>query len=164
MELSRLRANLARSVRLPKETFQINGIAYRSDEIAPLWLLLYGIDNLSFLSEQIEVFRQITVECCEVSSESCKYLIPIGDWGAGWGPFCLDLTKRDENASEENEETCVYCIIKEDKVADPKHSGKYLVLSFPCSNQGFHQLLYGENMECLLESLDAIFRHIGGVP
>ena len=43
-------------------------------------------------------------------------------------------------------------------------SGKYLVLSFPYSNQGFHQLTYGENMECLLESLDAIFRHIGGVP
>lgn len=45
-----------------------------------------------------------------------------------------------------------------------KYSGKYLVLSFPYSNQGFHQLLYGENMECLQESLDAIFRHIGGVP
>ncbi len=45
-----------------------------------------------------------------------------------------------------------------------EHQGKYLVLSFPYSNQGFHQLLYGENMECLLESLDAIFRHIGGVP
>lgn len=45
-----------------------------------------------------------------------------------------------------------------------KHEGKYLVLSFPYSNQGFHQLLYSENMECLLESLDAIFRHIGGVP
>lgn len=44
------------------------------------------------------------------------------------------------------------------------HEGKYLVLSFPYSNQGFHQLLYGENMECLLESLDAVFRHIGGVP
>ncbi len=44
------------------------------------------------------------------------------------------------------------------------YEGKYLVLSFPYSNQGFHQLLYGENMECLLESLDAIFRHIGGVP
>jgi len=44
------------------------------------------------------------------------------------------------------------------------HSGKYLVLSFPHSNQGFPQLFYGENMECLLEGLDAIFRHIGGVP
>ena len=26
------------------------------------------------------------------------------------------------------------------------------------------QLFYGENMECLLEGLDAIFRHIGAVP
>ena len=42
--------------------------------------------------------------------------------------------------------------------------GKYLVVSFPHSNQGFPQLFYGENMECLLEGLVAIFRHIGGVP
>lgn len=41
---------------------------------------------------------------------------------------------------------------------------KYLVLSFPCSNGGFLQLNYGENMECLLEGLVAIFEHIGGVP
>ena len=43
-------------------------------------------------------------------------------------------------------------------------SGKYLVLSFPWSNAGFLQLFYGENIECLLEGLTAIFRHIGGVP
>lgn len=42
--------------------------------------------------------------------------------------------------------------------------GKYLALSFPYSNQGYVQLFYGENMECLLEGLDAIFRHIGYVP
>lgn len=45
-----------------------------------------------------------------------------------------------------------------------QHSGKYFVLSFPYSNCGFLQLHYGENMECLLESLKAIFEHIGGVP
>jgi len=45
-----------------------------------------------------------------------------------------------------------------------KREGKYLVLSFPYSNTGFSQLNYGENMECLLEGLDAIFRHINGVP
>ena len=44
------------------------------------------------------------------------------------------------------------------------HEAKYLVLSFPYSNGGFLQLNYGENMECLLESLVAIFEHIGGVP
>ena len=43
-------------------------------------------------------------------------------------------------------------------------TGKYLGMSFPHSNKGFLQLFYGENMECLLEGLIAIFRHIGAVP
>ena len=43
-------------------------------------------------------------------------------------------------------------------------TGKYLEVSFPYSNKGYMQLFYGENTECLLEGLDAIFRHIGGVP
>ena len=45
-----------------------------------------------------------------------------------------------------------------------KLTGKYLEVSFPYSNKGYLQLFYGENMECLLEGLDAIFRHIGCVP
>ena len=44
------------------------------------------------------------------------------------------------------------------------HEAKYLVLSFPYSNGGFLQLNYGENMECLLEGLVAMFEHIDGVP
>lgn len=43
-------------------------------------------------------------------------------------------------------------------------NGKYLVLSFPYSNGGHLQLNYGENLECLLEGLQAMFEHIGGVP
>lgn len=43
-------------------------------------------------------------------------------------------------------------------------TGKYLEVSFPHSNKGYLQLFYGENMECLLEGLDAIFRHTGFVP
>lgn len=42
--------------------------------------------------------------------------------------------------------------------------GKYFVLSFPQSNAGYIQLKYGENLECMLESLVSIFEHIGGVP
>ena len=42
--------------------------------------------------------------------------------------------------------------------------GRYFVLSFPQSNAGYIQLKYGENLECLLESLVSIFEHIGGVP
>ncbi len=44
------------------------------------------------------------------------------------------------------------------------YEGKYLVVSFPHSNGGYLQLNYGENMECLLEGLVAVFEHIGGVP
>lgn len=44
------------------------------------------------------------------------------------------------------------------------HSGKYLNLSFPHSNQGYLQLFKGENQECLFEGLISIFEHIGGVP
>ena len=43
-------------------------------------------------------------------------------------------------------------------------SGKYLAMSFPWSNTGYMQLFYGENCECLLEGMTAIFKHIGGVP
>ncbi|MCI9121989.1 MAG: hypothetical protein HFG00_10780, partial [Oscillibacter sp.] len=32
------------------------------------------------------------------------YLIPIGDWGAGWGPLCLDLS-REGNADPKNTDT-----------------------------------------------------------
>jgi transposase len=44
------------------------------------------------------------------------------------------------------------------------YSGKYLNLSFPHSNQGYFQLVRGENQECLFEGLISIFEHIGGVP
>lgn len=42
--------------------------------------------------------------------------------------------------------------------------GHHLNLSFPHSNQGYAQLFPGENLECLLEGLENIFFHIGGVP
>ena len=42
--------------------------------------------------------------------------------------------------------------------------GKYLEITFPKSNKGYLQLFYGENLECLLEGMHAIFVHIGGVP
>ena len=45
-----------------------------------------------------------------------------------------------------------------------RKEGKYLVLSFPFSNGGYLQLSHGENLECLLEGLKAMFEHIGGVP
>ncbi len=39
-----------------------------------------------------------------------------------------------------------------------------LILSFPASNVGYCQITYSETMEALLESLQAMFNHIGAVP
>ena len=44
------------------------------------------------------------------------------------------------------------------------YHGSYLVVSFPKSNAGFLQVFKGQNLECLLTGLIAIFAHIGGVP
>lgn len=41
---------------------------------------------------------------------------------------------------------------------------KYLVLSFPYSNDGFVQVFGGETAECVCQGLQDIFRFIGGVP
>lgn len=41
---------------------------------------------------------------------------------------------------------------------------KYLVLSFPYSNDGFVQIFGGETAECVSQGLQSIFEYIGGVP
>ena len=41
---------------------------------------------------------------------------------------------------------------------------KYLVVSFPFSNDSYAQLFCGENAECVCQGLEDIFTHIGGVP
>lgn len=41
---------------------------------------------------------------------------------------------------------------------------KYLVLSFPYSNDGYVQFFGGENAECVCQGLRDIFEYIGGVP
>nr|WP_289037935.1 IS21 family transposase [uncultured Allobacillus sp.] len=40
----------------------------------------------------------------------------------------------------------------------------YLVMSFPHSNSFYFQVFPSENTECLLEGLQRMFRHMGGVP
>ncbi|RKL64763.1 integrase [Salipaludibacillus neizhouensis] len=40
----------------------------------------------------------------------------------------------------------------------------YLVVSFPFSNTFYFQVFPSENTECLLEGLQRIFRHMGGIP
>lgn len=45
-----------------------------------------------------------------------------------------------------------------------RHTGNFLNLAFPYSNQGYTMLFKGENQQCLFEGLIGIFEHVGGVP
>lgn len=58
----------------------------------PLWLDLRGAVMMEELENWMEIFQQIR-DYCDLPEESFRYLIPIGDWGAGWGPLCLDLSR-----------------------------------------------------------------------
>ena len=42
---------------------------------------------------------------CELPDGCFQNLIPIGDFGAGWGPMCLDLSRPEESADPDSEET-----------------------------------------------------------
>ncbi|MCY0909736.1 MAG: IS21 family transposase [Sulfobacillus thermotolerans] len=41
---------------------------------------------------------------------------------------------------------------------------KFLVVTFPFSNMGYYQIFRGETAECVVQGLQDIFFHIGGVP
>lgn len=90
---------------LPCEDFEICGIAEHVGEISPLWLLLYNISSMDKLSERIKIFQEDSEELCNIKAENCKKLILIGDWGAGWGPLCIDLAKDEALVDREDENT-----------------------------------------------------------
>lgn len=58
----------------------------------PLWLDLRGAVTMEELENWMEILQEIR-DYCDLPEESFHYLIPIGDWGAGWGPLCLDLSR-----------------------------------------------------------------------
>ncbi len=91
--------------RLPESDFEICGIADHAGEISPLWLMLCGYANMKDLAEAVEGFRGDVDLYGDVTAKNCGNIIPIGDWGAGWGPLYLDLAKPEELVDEEDEST-----------------------------------------------------------
>lgn len=69
----------------------------------PLWLDLRGAVTMEELENWMEILQEIR-DFCNLPEESFHYLIPIGDWGAGWGPLCLDLS-REGNVDPPNADT-----------------------------------------------------------
>ncbi|MDE5697216.1 MAG: SMI1/KNR4 family protein [Lachnospiraceae bacterium] len=82
------------SRRLPSGSYQICSITdARGDEsnLRVLWLEIDIPKSMEQISEQMETLKEIQ-EFCDLPDNSFQYLIPIGDWGAAWGPLCIDLS------------------------------------------------------------------------
>ena len=47
------------------------------------------MDEVSKSMESLQIIR----EFCQLPDDCFRNLIPIGDWGAGWGPLCIDLSR-----------------------------------------------------------------------
>lgn len=73
-------------------------------DISPLWLMIDSPRNMEQISEAMENL-QIIRDFCELPEDCFKNLVPIGDWGAGWGPLCIDCSKPEEKVDEEDEST-----------------------------------------------------------
>ena len=69
-----------------------------------LWMELDGAVSMEALEEQIEILQEMQ-DYCELPDGCFQNLIPIGDFGAGWGPMCLDLSRPEESADPDREET-----------------------------------------------------------
>ncbi len=93
------------SYQLPDDMYNICGIVDQDGELTPYWLSLYGVSSIAKLEDNINFFREDALEWREVTEENCKMFIPIGDWGAGSGPLCIDLSKDEELIDEEDEST-----------------------------------------------------------
>ena len=52
----------------------------------------------------MEILQEIR-DFCELPEGCFRNLIPIGDWGAGWGHLCIDLSRPEENIDPDNEFT-----------------------------------------------------------
>lgn len=73
-------------------------------DLGPLWLMMDSPRTMREVSDKMGVLQEIR-EFCELPEECFRNLIPIGDWGAGWGPLCIDLSKPEDKVDEDNEQT-----------------------------------------------------------
>ena len=90
-----------------KRSFIINGIIYNEYDEGPelLWLMLDRVKNINALMKGIDEFREIAVDDCKAPPGSYQHLVPIGNWGAGWGTLCIDLNLAKQAANLEDAST-----------------------------------------------------------
>ena len=95
---------LYRALLLSHPIGQLMTIMYHLERVSPLWMELDGAVSMEALEEQIGILQEIQDDC-ELPDGCFQNLIPIGDFGAGWGPMCLDLSRPEERVDPDREET-----------------------------------------------------------
>ncbi len=73
-------------------------------DIGPLWLEIDRPASMRDVTERMEILQEIR-DFCELPEGCFRNLIPIGDWGAGWGPLCIDLSVPEPEVDEADERT-----------------------------------------------------------
>lgn len=87
------------SCQLPRNDNFLCSIIEDEEDLAPLWLEIYCPKSMNEVSKYMETLQEIR-DFCDLPNDCFQNLIPIGDWGAGWGPLCIDLSKPEEVVDE----------------------------------------------------------------
>lgn len=90
--------------RITHNTYQICSIIEDYGELHPLWLELDNPGSMADVEMQMEILQEIR-DFCELPEDCFKNLIPIGNWGFGWGILCIDLSKPENEVDEDDEDT-----------------------------------------------------------
>lgn len=83
------------------ESIQVCAIHDDEGDIDALWQIIDSPKSMEEVSKRMENLQTIR-DFCELPEDCFRNLIPIGDWGAGWGPLCIDLSKPEEKIDEED--------------------------------------------------------------
>ncbi len=86
------------------ECGQICAICDNGGDLSPLWQMIDSPRTMEDVSDRMEILQEIR-EFCELPEDCFQNLIPIGDWGAGWGPLCIDLSRPEEKVDRDDPST-----------------------------------------------------------
>lgn len=92
---------------LPHNThnsYEICSVIEEDGELNPLWLQLDNPSSMADVAMHMEILQEIR-EFCELPEDCFRNLIPIGNWGFGWGHLCIDLSKSEDEIDEDDEDT-----------------------------------------------------------
>ncbi len=88
----------------PQKDIHICAAVYDMGDLGPLWLELDRPQTMQDVSERMDFLQEIR-DFCDLPEGCFRNLIPIGDWGAGWGPLCIDLSRPEDRVDEDDEDT-----------------------------------------------------------